>query len=110
MPKIVDAEEMSITRSGEGWHELTLADAVAFGAEAMVASRLVFAPHAQGGNGVHDGVDQLLYVIRGSGQAMVDGTPLALERESMLWLEQGESYYFVAGDKGLEILRGYPLG
>jgi mannose-6-phosphate isomerase-like protein (cupin superfamily) len=55
-------------------------------------------------------VDQLLYVIRGNGTAEVDERTFPLEGESVLWLEPGEQYCFIAGENGLEILQGYAPG
>jgi mannose-6-phosphate isomerase-like protein (cupin superfamily) len=54
--------------------------------------------------------DQLLYVIRGNGTAEVDERTFPLEEESVLWLESGEQYCFIAGENGLEILQGYAPG
>jgi len=107
MPNLVSSDDMVVTKSGEGWRELTLADAQTFGATAMIARRWEFEPGARGPQWQHGDSDQLLFVIRGSGQAIVNGEPLGLSEESMLWLEPGESYQFVAGVDGLEILQGY---
>jgi quercetin dioxygenase-like cupin family protein len=52
----------------------------------------------------------LLYVIRGSGTAVVNGEDMPLNDESVLWLEPGEQYQFIAGADGLEILQGYAPG
>lgn len=96
-----------LVRRGEGWQELILADAQTFGAAAMIARRWVIEPGARGPEQQHGDVDQLLFVVRGSGQAIVDGEALALPEESMLWFEPRERYQFVAGVDGLEILQGY---
>lgn len=109
MPVIVNSEEM-ITRRGAGWTEITLADARIIGAPAMVARRWVFEPGAQGPELVQGDVDQLLYVIRGSGLALVNGEEFQLDEESVLWLEPGEHYCFIGSDDGLEILQGYAPG
>jgi quercetin dioxygenase-like cupin family protein len=109
MPLIVNAEEM-VTRRGEGWAEITLADSQTIGAPAMMARRWVFEPGAQGPELVQDDVDQLLYVIRGSGLAVVNGQEFRLSQESLLWVEPGERYCFIGGDEGLEILQGYAPG
>jgi quercetin dioxygenase-like cupin family protein len=109
MPVIINPETMPIEQS-EGWTRITLADAETIGAPAMVARRLALAPGAVGPELVQDEVDQLLYVIRGSGLAVVNGQEFQLGEESVLWLEPGERYYFIAGDAGLEILQGYAPG
>lgn len=107
MPNLVSSEDMVVTNRGEGRRELTLADAQTFGAAAMIARRWIFEPGARGPQWQHGDADQLLFVIRGSGQAIVNGEALDLPEESMLWLEPGESYQFVAGADGLEILQGH---
>lgn len=109
MPVIIEAHEM-ITRRGEGWVEITLADAQTIGAPAMVARRWVLEPGARGPELVQGEVDQLLYVIRGSGLAIVNGQEFTLNDESVLWLEPGERYHFSSGATGLEILQGYAPG
>jgi quercetin dioxygenase-like cupin family protein len=107
MPIIINPEAMPVTRQGEGWAEITLADAQTIGAPAMVARRWVLGPGARGPELVQGEVDQLLYVIRGSGLAVVNGQEFRLSEESLLWLEPGESYQFIGGAEGLEILQGY---
>jgi quercetin dioxygenase-like cupin family protein len=109
MPLIVNSEEM-VMRRGEGWTEITLADTQTIGAPAMVARRWVFEPGAQGPELVQGDVDQLLYVIRGNGLAVVNGQEFRLSQESLLWVEPGERYCFISGDEGLEILQGYAPG
>jgi quercetin dioxygenase-like cupin family protein len=106
---IVNTEAMQ-TQQGDGWTEITLADAQIIGAPAMVARRWILAPGATGPEQVQNDVDQLLYVIRGSGLALVNGEEFRLSEESLLWLEPGEHYYFMGGDEGLEILQGYAPG
>ena len=110
MPIIVDAEKTQATRKGEGWIEITIADAETIGAPAMVARRWAIEPHAQGPELVQGDVDQLLYVIRVSGTAVVDVKEFTLNDESVLWLEPGERYHFIAGQDGLEILQGFAPG
>lgn len=110
MPIIVKAEETKVTRRGTGWREITLADAQTIGAPAMVARRWLLDPGAQGPELTQGDTDQLLYVIRGSGRAIVDGREFPLTEESVLWLEPGEGYRFIAGADGLEILQGYAPG
>lgn len=110
MPNIVAPENMAVHRQGDGWVELTLADAETFGAPAMVARRWSFEPGARGPKRTQGDVEQMLYVIRGSGVAHVGGRQLQLERETMLWLEPGDEYQIEAGAAGLEILQGYAPG
>jgi quercetin dioxygenase-like cupin family protein len=109
MPIIVQANETKMISQGDGWQEIGLADTNTFGAPAMIARRWVLAPGIRGPELVHGEEDQLLYVIRGSGMALVHGESLPLLEESVLWLEPGEQYQFVAGEDGLEILQGYAV-
>jgi quercetin dioxygenase-like cupin family protein len=110
MPTIVRKEDVSVSGQGPGWKVITLADSTAIGEPAMVARRWNFDPGAEGPETLHGDQDQLLYVIRGSGRAIVDGQTFELDHESVLWLEPGETYHFLAGDDGLEILQGYAPG
>jgi quercetin dioxygenase-like cupin family protein len=107
MPEIVAIAEMNVVEVNDGYQEVALADEQTFGTAAMIARRLRLEPHGEGPERVHGDTDQLLYVIRGSGEAVVDGQTFTLEPESMLWLEEGERYRFRAGPDGLEILQGY---
>lgn len=109
MPAIINPQSMP-SEQGEGWTKITLADTETIGAPAMVARRLALAPGATGPELVQGEVDQLLYVIRGSGRAVVNGEAFQLNEESVLWVEPGERYHFVAGQTGLEILQGYAPG
>ena len=110
MPIIVNTQDTIVTRQGEGWTEITVADAEIIGSPAMAARRWLLKPGARGPELVQGDVDQLLYVIRGSGKAIVDGEEMSLTDESVLWLEPGEQYQFVAGENELEILQGYAPG
>jgi quercetin dioxygenase-like cupin family protein len=109
MPIIINKEEVKISK-GKGWTQITVADAKMMGAPAMVACRWVIEAGAQGPKLEQGDTDQLLYVIRGSGTAVVNGEDMPLNDESVLWLEPGEQYQFIAGEDGLEILQGYAPG
>lgn len=109
MPRVLEPNAMQ-SEAGEGWKVITLANAAFIGAPAMVARRWIFQPKVVGPEATLGDVDQLLFVISGSGSAVVDGERLPLELESMLWLEPGERYRFEAGDDGLEILEGFAPG
>lgn len=110
MPKIVNPDEMPETVADDGWTVRTVADAAAIGFPAMVARWWTFPPGTHGPMQKRGQADELLYVIRGSGKAVVDGQEFELDDESVLWVEEGEMYYFVAGNTGLEILQGYAPG
>ena len=107
MPVLIRSQEMKTERRGEGWAETTLADSQAIGTSAMVARSWTFEPGARGPEVTHGPIEQVLYVIRGSGTAFVGGERLPLDVETVLWLEPGDRYHLEAGDGGLEILQGY---
>jgi quercetin dioxygenase-like cupin family protein len=110
MPILVRPEEMSVHHREEGWTEITLADTQTIGTPAMVARRWSLEPHALGPKKTQGESEQLLYVIRGSGAALIEGQHLPLEAETVLWLEPGDQYQIEAGENGLEILQGYAPG
>lgn len=109
MPKIIHSDDMQ-EASGDGWIVRTVADASHIGFPAMVAKWWIFTAGQPGPEQTQGSDAELLYVIRGSGQAIVDGKVFELDDESVLWLEEGEVYHFVAGNNGLEILQGYARG
>jgi len=109
MPIIINAEDVKITE-GDGWIQLTVADREMIGAPAMTARRWVLEAGAQGPELVQGETEQLLYIIRGSGIAIVNGEEMPVSDEFVLWVEPGERYQFVAGEDGLEILQGYAPG
>ena len=110
MPVIVNEKDTVITRQGRGWTEVTLVEAKTIGAPAMVARRWILKPGTKGPELVQGDTDQLLYVIKGSGTALVDGVEMHLSDESVLWLEPGERFQFVTTENALEILQGYAPG
>lgn len=110
MPVILHSEDTEIVHQGEGWRQIKLADAETFGSAAMLAYRWILEPDARGPDMALGEKDQLLYVIRGSGKAEVDGKSYPLAEESVLWLEPDEKYCFIAGENGLEILQGFAPG
>lgn len=109
MPSIINPEEMQ-EKSGDGWSVRTVTDAKHIGFPAMVAKWWTFDVGTKSPQETRGKLDELIYVIRGSGQAIVDGETFELNDESVLWLEEGETYHFIAGKDGLEILQGYAPG
>lgn len=110
MPIILKPEDMEVEIAEEGWMKTTLADYKTIGTAAIVAHRWSFEPLACGPEQVHGDSDQLLYVISGDGSVRVNGESLPLGKETLLWLEQGDVFQFLAGENGLEILQGYAPG
>jgi quercetin dioxygenase-like cupin family protein len=109
MPILVNEEDVKIVK-GEGWTQITVADAGMMGAPAMATRRWVIDAGGQGPHLQQGDTDQLLYIIRGRGKAIVNGEEFPLDTESVLWVEPGEQYQFIAGESGLEILQGYAPG
>jgi quercetin dioxygenase-like cupin family protein len=107
MTTVLKPEEVEVVEEGDGWQQLGLAGSELFGFPAMVARRWIMKAGASGPELLLGDQDQLLYVIAGGGQAIVDGGTFDLAEESVLWLEPGERYRFIAGPAGLEILQGY---
>ena len=107
MPIIVNPEIMEVESTREGWTKTTLADQKTIGTSAIAAKRWSFEPLAVGPEHKHGDTDQLWYVISGDGKVRVNAEYLILEEETMLWLEHGDVYQFIAGENGLEILQGY---
>ncbi len=110
MPIILNPEKMAMETSGEGWTKITLADLPSIGTAAIAARRWSFKPMATGPEQKHKDADEMLYVISGGGSIRVNGESLPLDRETVLWLEQGDVYQLMAGEKGLEVLQGYAPG
>ena len=110
MPVILKPEGMEIQTTGDGWTKTILADHKTIGTSALTAKRWSFEPLASGPEQVHSDTDQLLYVISGSGTVRANNETLPLEKETVLWLEQGDVYQFFAGEDGLEVLQGYAQG
>ncbi len=106
MTIIVDSSNAKVVQ-GETWTQTILADQEIIGQPALAVSLWLFEAGGEGPEQIHNGEDQLLYVIRGSGTAIVNGETFSLNEESVLWLELGEQYQFKAGEAGLEILQGY---
>lgn len=97
------AQGMEVARSGEGWTEYRFArDGLPMGAR-----RWVLKPGAHGPEVEHRDAEAMLYVVRGSGAAVVAGTVLPLAAETVVWLERGDRFILEAGPQGLEVLQGY---
>ena len=110
MPSIIKPEDMQESHAESGWTVRTVTDTEHLGAPAMVARWWTFEPGVQGPERTRGDSDEILYVIRGTGTAVVNDQKFDLEDESVLWLEEDERYYVIAGEGGLEILQGYAPG
>lgn len=110
MPNIFQAEELTVTTDMDGWTITHLADTGTFNYGAMVSQRWSFRPGARSAVIDHDGKERFLYVISGSGTAHVNGEPMEMDDEAVLWLELGDRYFFEAGPNGLELLMAFAPG
>lgn len=112
MPVIVNPVEKDETPAdqGDGWVIRRIAGRELFGGTAMAAFHWSLAPHAAGPQFEHGDVDEMFYVISGTGAAVIAGRRFTLEAESLLWLESGDAGHFEAGGDGLEVLQAYAPG
>lgn len=110
MATIINPEEIKVTNQKSGWVETTLADAQVFNYPAMVARRWSFEPSGRSPEYQHNETELFLYVISGSGIAIVNGDDYPLDDEAVLWVEANDKYYLEAGADGLEILLGFAPG
>jgi|TARA_B110000263_G_scaffold22402_1_gene17473 mannose-6-phosphate isomerase-like protein (cupin superfamily) len=107
MPIIIKNEEKNYLQETTGLKIESLTDSQKLKSPVMVVNRLIFDSNIIGPEVTHTDIDQLLYVIKGNGIAKVNNEELSLNKESILWLENGEKYQFISGSNGLEILQGY---
>lgn len=103
-------EEMEVLARGEGWIQYNVADAKVMGEPVIGAKLWMLDPGASLPKRTQDAVERIFIVIRGSGEAIVDSERFSLAPEGMLWLEEGDTYYFVASDEGLELMENYAPG
>lgn len=105
MAIIRSPDEMQTNRYGNDGTETILTDRLVLGEAVMVTRRWSLKSNARGPETKHGDYEEMLFVISGGGTAHVGEALYTLERESMLWLEQGDAYYLEAGPDGLEVLQ-----
>ncbi len=103
-------EEMEVFDHGEGWIQYNVADAEVMGAPVIAARLWKLDPSASLPKRVQDDIERIFIVISGSGSAFVDSESFLLAPEGMLWLEEGDTFWFEAGDEGLELMENYAPG
>ena len=76
---------------------------VTFGNRRAQAAEMVLAPgDAEGGpENRHRGADQWLFVVSGSGVAIIDGTRIALRKGVLLLIEKGDRHEIRNSGRGL---------
>ena len=103
MPTIFEPKDLPVTEKN-GANVATLANQVMLGTNALQVERILLQPGAQSVSYHPGDVERFLYVIRGQGHAYVGEQALALDVESVLWLEKGDIFFLEAGLDGLEVL------
>lgn len=103
MPTIVNAQQAA-AQQGHGWRHTPVVGAAALGTPAMEAQRWSLRRHARGPIQTHLEGERMLYVIAGSGLAVIGNERAALALETVVWLEPGARYHLEAGPTGLEVL------
>lgn len=103
-------EEMEVFDQGEGWIQYNVADAEVMGAPVIAARLWKLDAGARLPERIQDDVERIFIVVSGRGTAFVDTESFALTPEGMLWLEEGDTYWFEAGDDGLELMENYAPG
>ena len=94
-------------------HETLALDAefaVAFAVREVQAATMVLAPGSKTGgpDNRHRGADQWLFVVSGSGEAVVDGGRQPLQPGSLLLVERGETHEIrCTGDEPLRTVNFY---
>jgi quercetin dioxygenase-like cupin family protein len=110
LPLVYDPKASRTHKQGEGWKLVTLADYANAESVALVVRRWSLQAGARTPETPHEESEEMLYVVQGSGYALVGEQYFELSAESMLWLEPGDSYRLIAGNEGLEVLQGYAAG
>ena len=103
MPTIFEPKDLPVTEKN-GANIATLANRAMLGADALQVERVMLDAGAKSSTFESIDPERFIYVIRGNGQAYVGEQSFPLDVESMLWLEQNDTFYLEAGADGLEVL------
>jgi quercetin dioxygenase-like cupin family protein len=101
---------MEIADRGEGWIKYNVANAEVIGAPVISAKLWKLDPDVNIPERTQEGIERIFIVIAGSGKAFVGADTFELAPEGMLWLEEGDTYWFEAGAEGLELMENYAPG
>jgi len=103
MPTIIEPNDLPV-RNEDGATYTTLANSAMLGGDALQVERVTLdAGKSSEPAGAVD-AERFLYVIQGSGQALVGSETFPLAPESMLWIESGDTFTLEAGSEELEVL------
>jgi len=103
MPTIFEPKDLPVTEKNSA-NIATLANRAMLGADALQVERVMLDAGAKSSTFESIDPERFIYVIRGNGQAYVGEQSFPLDVESMLWLEQNDTFYLEAGADGLEVL------
>ena len=103
MPIIFDPKDLPVTDKN-GVYIATLANQAMLGTNALHVEKILLQPGAASASYLPKDGERFLYVIRGTGQAYAGQQAFPLSAESVLWLEEGDTFYLVAGSDGLDVL------
>ena len=103
MPTIFEPKDLPVTEEN-GANIATLANTALLGTNALQVEHIVLAAGAESESFEAGVAERFVYVVRGKGQAHVDGQVFPLDVESVLWLEKADTFYLEAGTDGIEIL------
>jgi quercetin dioxygenase-like cupin family protein len=101
---------MEVFEQGEGWVQYNVANAEVMGAPVISARLWKMQAGATSPERTQGSVERIFIIIAGSGTANVGTDKFDLAPEGMLWLEEGDTYWFEAGDTGLEMMENYAPG
>ena len=103
MPTIFEPNDLPV-RNETGATYTTLANPAMLGSDALGVERLSLQASKKSEPASAAESERFLYVIQGSGKALVGTNSFPLARESMLWVESGDTFTLEAGVDGLEVL------
>jgi quercetin dioxygenase-like cupin family protein len=103
MPTIFEQNDLPV-RNQTGATYTTLANAAMLGADALQVERVTLDTGKSSEPASTVDAERFVYVIQGSGQALVGSETFPLAPESMLWIEPGDTFALEAGADGLEAL------
>ena len=103
MPTIFEPNDLPV-RNEDGAIYTSLANAAMLGADALQVERVTLDAGKKSEPASAVEAERFLYVIHGSGQALVGNETFHLAPESMLWIELGDTFTLKAGADRLEVL------
>ena len=103
MPTIFEPKDLHVIEKN-GASIATLANQAILGTDALQVERITLDTGAKTSSFPAVDAERFIYVIRGEGQTHVGQQTFSMEAESMLWIEEDDTFYIKAGMNGLEVL------